>query len=194
MQQIIDAFQAISNLLAPSNPVDRRLLLRNFRRSMSLFAVPRHTALASTRSDSSQIDRQSDGGARRKSTIHRSIYRQPQKKILCLDLDETLVHSTPQPFRRHDFSVEVVMDKHTCLYYVFKRPHCDLFLQKVSEWYTVVIFTASMAEYADPVIDWLDPSKTLISKRYFRDSCIPSRGHFLKNLAHVETDISQVCV
>jgi hypothetical protein len=40
----------------------------------------------------------------------------PTKKILCLDLDETLVHSTPQSYRRHDFSVEVLIDKHACLY------------------------------------------------------------------------------
>lgn len=28
--------------------------------------------------------------------------------------------------------------------------------KQVSSWYTVVIFTASLPEYADPVIDWLD--------------------------------------
>lgn len=27
---------------------------------------------------------------------------------------------------------------------------------QVSTWYTVIIFTASLPEYADPVIDWLD--------------------------------------
>jgi TFIIF-interacting CTD phosphatase-like protein len=46
----------------------------------------------------------------------------------------------------------------------------NIFVQlQVSEWYKVVIFTASTPEYADPVIDWLDKSRTLISKRYFRD-------------------------
>lgn len=28
--------------------------------------------------------------------------------------------------------------------------------EQVSTWYTVIIFTASLPEYADPVIDWLD--------------------------------------
>jgi CTD nuclear envelope phosphatase 1 len=32
----------------------------------------------------------------------------------------------------------------------------DMHLLQVSSWYTVVIFTASLPEYADPVIDWLD--------------------------------------
>lgn len=29
-----------------------------------------------------------------------------------------------------------------------------------------------MAEYADPVIDWLDQSRTLFARRYFRQVCI----------------------
>ena len=43
---------------------------------------------------------------------------------------------------------------------------------KVSAWYTLVIFTASMQEYADPVIDWLDAGRGIIGKRFFREvSC-----------------------
>lgn len=42
---------------------------------------------------------------------------------------------------------------------------------KVSTWYTVIIFTASLPEYADPVIDWLDGgdgSGGMVSGRLFR--------------------------
>lgn len=78
--------------------------------------------------------------------------------------------------------VEVVLDGRSTVYTVYKRPWVDFFLRKVSEranerkpsgemwrgeiaddlcvqvstWYTVIIFTASLPEYADPVIDWLD--------------------------------------
>lgn len=76
--------------------------------------------------------------------------------------------------------VEVVLDGRSTVYTVYKRPWVDFFLrkvgtgdpshsspcqqeyspvpfhEKVSSWYTVVIFTASLPEYADPVIDWLD--------------------------------------
>ncbi|KAF8981794.1 Nuclear envelope morphology protein 1, partial [Entomortierella lignicola] len=69
-----------------------------------------------------------------------------RKKTLVLDLDETLIHSTSRGSRSQGYMVEVL----------------------VSEWYKLVIFTASMAEYADPVIDWLDQSRTLFEKRYFR--------------------------
>ena len=102
-----------------------------------------------------------------------------KKKILVLDLDETLVHSSSRGSRYHDHVIEVLIEKHVCLYYVYKRPHVDYFLKKVSEWYKVVIFTASLPEYADPVIDWLDSRLCVISKRFFRDV---KRLFYLKSL------------
>ncbi|ORY45652.1 hypothetical protein BCR33DRAFT_784407 [Rhizoclosmatium globosum] len=95
--------------------------------------------------------------------------------------------------RHHDHIIEVLVDKHVCLYYVYKRPGVDAFLKKVAEWYKVVIFTASMPEYADPVIDWLDKDRTLISRRYFRQSCTQhENGHFTKDLSIVDQDLSSV--
>ncbi|CAG8435029.1 7265_t:CDS:2 [Diversispora eburnea] len=102
-------------------------------------------------------------------------------KTLILDLDETLVHSTSRGARTDAHMIEVMVDNHACLYYMHKRPHVDHFLKKVSEWYKVIIFTASMPEYADPVIDLLDPNRNLISRRLF-------------HLTIVEPDLSRVCI
>ncbi|TPX63762.1 hypothetical protein SpCBS45565_g06404 [Spizellomyces sp. 'palustris'] len=128
------------------------------------------------------------------NTLHRTPSILCRKKTLVLDLDETLIHSTSRHSRNYDHVVEVTVDRHVCLYYVFKRPFCDFFLQKVSEWYNVVIFTASMPEYADPVIDWLDPRRNMVSQRLFRQACRHSNGTYIKNLAIVEPDLSQVCL
>ncbi|ORZ17427.1 NLI interacting factor [Lobosporangium transversale] len=117
-----------------------------------------------------------------------------RKKTLVLDLDETLIHSTSRGSRSQGYMVEVLVDRHACLYYVYKRPHVDYFLKKVSEWYKLVIFTASMAEYADPVIDWLDQNRTLFEKRYFRQACFFRNGSYLKDLTVVEQDLSSVCL
>ncbi|KAF9149971.1 Nuclear envelope morphology protein 1 [Linnemannia schmuckeri] len=117
-----------------------------------------------------------------------------RKKTLVLDLDETLIHSTSRGSRSQGYMVEVLVDRHACLYYVYKRPHVDYFLKKVSEWYKLVIFTASMAEYADPVIDWLDQSKTLFDKRYFRQACFLRNGSYLKDLTVIDPDLSSVCL
>ncbi|TPX45356.1 hypothetical protein SeLEV6574_g03909 [Synchytrium endobioticum] len=115
-------------------------------------------------------------------------------KTLVLDLDETLIHSTSRGSRNHDHMIEVLVDKYVCLYYVYKRPHVDLFLQTVSQWYHLVIFTASMPEYADPVIEHLDRSRTLFSRRFFRAACTNANGVYMKNLSVIEPDLSQVCL
>ncbi|KAG0296810.1 Nuclear envelope morphology protein 1 [Linnemannia gamsii] len=117
-----------------------------------------------------------------------------RKKTLVLDLDETLIHSTSRGSRSQGYMVEVLVDRHACLYYVYKRPHVDYFLKKVSEWYKLVIFTASMEEYADPVIDWLDQNKTLFDKRYFRQACFLRNGSYLKDLTVIDPDLSSVCL
>ncbi|KAF9944293.1 Nuclear envelope morphology protein 1 [Mortierella alpina] len=117
-----------------------------------------------------------------------------RKKTLVLDLDETLIHSTSRGSRSQGYMVEVLVDRHACLYYVYKRPHVDYFLKKVSEWYKLVIFTASMAEYADPVIDWLDQSRTLFDRRYFRQACFFRNGSYLKDLTVIDPDLSSVCL
>jgi CTD nuclear envelope phosphatase 1 len=120
--------------------------------------------------------------------------KKKEKKVLVLDLDETLIHSTSRGSRNHDYMIEVLLDKHICLYYVYKRPYVDSFLKKVSEWYKVVVFTASLKEYADPVIDYLDPENKIFSKRYFRESCQYRNGLYMKDLQIIEKDLSKICL
>ncbi len=119
----------------------------------------------------------------------------PKKtKILALDLDETLVHSTSKSSGDCDFFIEVLIDRSSCLYYLFKRPFLDSFLDTVASWYHLVIYTASLREYADPVINWLDRGKDLFKKRLFRTACVEHRGAYVKNLLLVDSDLSRVCL
>jgi len=62
------------------------------------------------------------------------------KKILVLDLDETLVHSHHDGFSRNgtvkptgppDFIIRVEIEKHPVRFFVYKRPHVDYFLETV---------------------------------------------------------------
>lgn len=116
-----------------------------------------------------------------------------KRKTLILDLDETLVHSTIKTVTHHHITVDVVIDGLTCTFYVIKRPHVDLFLQKVAEWFDVIIFTASMQQYADPLIDQLDPSK-LVKGRLFRESCLPKEGNFVKDLSLIGQDLATTII
>lgn len=54
--------------------------------------------------------------------------------------------------------------------YVRKRPGTDLFLAKCAEHYEIVLFTASLSKYVDPLLDMLD-TETVIEHRLFREDC-----------------------
>ena len=46
----------------------------------------------------------------------------------------------------------------------------------MSEIFEIVIFTASRQDYADAVVDKLDPSGKLIDHRLYRQHCMPVYG------------------
>ena len=130
-----------------------------------------------------------------------------EQKTLVIDLDETLIHSLAKGGRMSSgHMVEVKLahpaayngltlgPQHPILYYVHKRPHCDDFLRRVSKWYNLVVFTASVQEYADPVIDWLEQEKKYFSKRYYRQHCTFRNGAYIKDLSSVEPDLSKVMI
>lgn len=139
---------------------------------------------------------------------------QPQKTLV-IDLDETLIHSLAKGGRMSSgHMVEVKLNapvlapvsstdhrptaiigpQHPILYYVHKRPHCDEFLRKICKWYKLVVFTASVQEYADPVIDWLEQERKFFVGRYYRQHCTFRNGAYIKDLSSVEPDLSRVCI
>ena len=112
------------------------------------------------------------------------------KKCLILDLDETLVHSSFKYLRTADFVIPVEIDNQTHHVYVIKRPGVDEFLKKVGEWYEVVVFTASVLKYGDPLLDKLDLHNS-VHHRLFRDSCFNYQGNFIKNLSQIGRPLSE---
>lgn len=138
------------------------------------------------------------------------------KKTLIIDLDETLIHSMAKGGRMstgHMVEVRLGGPVPTAatspsgpptnvtlgpgvpiLYYVHERPGCHEFLRKVSKWYNLVAFTASVQEYADPVVDWLERERRYFGARYYRQHCTLRNGAYIKDLAQVEPDLSRVMI
>jgi len=114
-------------------------------------------------------------------------------KCLVLDLDETLVHSSFKPVESCDFVIPVEIEEHVHQVYVCKRPHVDEFMKRCGEIYEIVIFTASLAKYADPVLDLLDVHK-VIDWRLFRESCSPFKGSYVKDMGRMGRDLSKIMI
>ncbi|KAF9484440.1 NIF-domain-containing protein [Pholiota conissans] len=115
------------------------------------------------------------------------------RKCLVLDLDETLVHSSFKSISQADYVVPVEIEYHWHNVYVIKRPGVDNFLKKMGEIYEVVVFTASLSKYADPVLDKLDIHQ-VVSHRLFRESCYNHRGNYVKDLSQLGRPIADTII
>ena len=118
----------------------------------------------------------------------------PPRKKLILDLDETLVHSGFNPFtRQSDISLQINIDGRIHTINILKRPYVDEFLKEISNYYEIYVFTASMEEYASPVIDLLDKNN-FVKKKFFRQDCIFNNGLYIKDLYKVSNDLRDVII
>ncbi len=115
------------------------------------------------------------------------------KKCLILDLDETLVHSSFKPIHNPDYIIPVEIDGTIHQVYVRKRPGVDDFLLNCAQHYEVVIFTASLAKYADPLLDLLDVHR-VVRRRLYRDACVMHGGRYVKDLSVLGRDLSSTII
>jgi len=115
------------------------------------------------------------------------------QKCLVLDLDETLVHSSFKPIPNPDFIIPVEIEDQVHKVYVLKRPGVDQFLQRCGQQFEIVVFTASLAKYADPVLDLLDSTK-VVNHRLFREACTNYKGNFVKDMSRLGRELSQCII
>lgn len=115
------------------------------------------------------------------------------KKCLVLDLDETLVHSSFKPVPNADFVISIELEGEIHHVYVLKRPGVDAFLKACAEKWELIIFTASLAKYADPLLDILDPQR-LVRTRLFREACVQHYGNYVKDLSLLGRELKEICI
>lgn len=83
-----------------------------------------------------------------------------------------MVHSSFKPPIKPDIILPVEIDGNVCNVFVVVRPGTEFFLQRLAKYYEIVIYTASLSKYADPLIDILDSKITkVIDYRLFREHC-----------------------
>lgn len=86
------------------------------------------------------------------------------RKLLILDLDETLIFATETPLKRDaDFRVGH--------YHVYRRPFLSDFLTESMERFTVAVWTSSSPDYAAAVVATIFPDPTRLAFAWAADRC-----------------------
>ena len=122
------------------------------------------------------------------------------KKTLVLDLDETLVHSVggvennEGEIPQHDFIIQIPQNNNLSHdVHVMVRPHVEEFLERMSKRYELVIFTASISKYANPLLNIVD-KMNYVPFRLFREHCTLINTAFVKDLNLLGRDVKDIII
>jgi len=107
-----------------------------------------------------------------------------RKKTIILDLDETLIHADfDNQFSEHDHIITFTYDNDEVSVPIIVRPGLYEFLHGISQKFEIIVFTASKREYADAVLNYLDPENNYFKHRFYRENCIAIKNKvFVKDL------------
>eukprot|EP00768_Dysnectes_brevis_P006111 gnl/Dysnectes_brevis/4694_a6428_816.p1 GENE.gnl/Dysnectes_brevis/4694_a6428_816~~gnl/Dysnectes_brevis/4694_a6428_816.p1 ORF type:complete len:343 (+),score=25.74 gnl/Dysnectes_brevis/4694_a6428_816:146-1174(+) len=118
------------------------------------------------------------------------------KRLLVLDLDETLIHTSSRRIPNPDFvlSIQGMTRSRDQKLYVLQRPGLDQFLKHVGQRFEVSLFTFGREEYANAVVDFFDRDR-IIRHRLYRSSCtrMPgTSGGIVKDLSRLGRPLCDV--
>lgn len=112
-----------------------------------------------------------------------SIFLGPKSKkyVLVLDLDNTLVSTIPV------YEMGVNNGKPVVRYEIRVRPYAQELLEKASELFEVIVFTAGQEEYAQVAVNLLDSQRIYIKRVLSRSYCTLSmEGPIIKDLSIIK--------
>ena len=96
-------------------------------------------------------------------------YKNEEKILLILDVDETLIHATEQELsRKADFEIYD--------YYVYQRPYLKEFLMKVSEDFLLAVWSSASDEYVEEIVRRIFPKDIQLEFVWGRSRCTYRRN------------------
>ncbi|XP_075046625.1 CTD small phosphatase-like protein 2 [Mixophyes fleayi] len=117
--------------------------------------------------------------------------RSAPESTLVLDLEGVLVESSLLPYPDADFTFLTPFQDRYYKVYLKLRPHVGEFLEKLCKIYEIFVFTTAKKEYAENIVDILDPQKKLIRHRLYQEHCVCVAGHYVKDLGVLHRDLAK---
>ncbi|XP_019954153.1 CTD small phosphatase-like protein 3 [Paralichthys olivaceus] len=120
--------------------------------------------------------------------------RSTPEATLVLDLEETLMFSSLNVIEDAEFTFHTAFQDNQYKVHMILRPHLKEFLQSMSKVYELFVYTCAKKEYAEKILDILDPQRKLFRHRLFQDDCACILGHYIKDLSILGRDLAKTVV
>ena len=99
-------------------------------------------------------------------------YKNQNKTLLILDIDETLIHATTEELdRKADFRIYD--------YHVYKRPFLSAFLDQVKDDFLLAIWSSASDDYVEEIVKRIIPSEIELEFVWGRSRCTYQRKNRL---------------
>ena len=96
--------------------------------------------------------------------------------FVALDLDQTLISTFN--FRKNVKDIEFQLYDNN--FFLSKRPYLEFFLNELSNFAKIYLFTSSESFYANSILKIIDPTGYIFSGFFYRDSCIKQSDFLFK--------------
>ncbi|XP_022593874.1 CTD small phosphatase-like protein 3 isoform X1 [Seriola dumerili] len=120
--------------------------------------------------------------------------RSTPEATLVVDLEETLMFSSLNVIEDAEFTFHTAFQDHQYKVHMVLRPHVKEFLQSMAKIYELFVYTCAKKEYAEKILDILDPQRKLFRHRLYQDECSCVLGHYIKDLSHLGRDLTKTVV
>ncbi|XP_013862738.1 CTD small phosphatase-like protein 3 [Austrofundulus limnaeus] len=120
--------------------------------------------------------------------------RSTPEATLVVNLEETLMFSSLNVIKDADYTFNTTFQDNQYKVYMIVRPHLKEFLQAMAKTYELFVYTCAKKEYAEKILEILDPQRKLFRHRLYQDDCACVLGHYVKDLGILGRDLAKTVV
>ncbi|KAJ8277427.1 hypothetical protein GJAV_G00075040 [Gymnothorax javanicus] len=120
--------------------------------------------------------------------------RSTPRATLVLDLDETLVFSSLNTIENAEYTFHIRFQDDDYKVFLILRPHVHKFLETMSKIFEMFVYTSAKKQYAEKILEALDPQKKLLRHCLYQEDCACVLGHYIKDLDVLRRDLAKTVV